>query len=197
MNSMSKTCWRIESGLQSDFFFIEGSDDKRFVDTVIGPLVRQKYSFVKPYEYSRKPTKAVKSLLRSLHAMNQTEYFYLRDINDTPCITARIAKIRGKYGDSIKPGCLIIVVREIESWYLAGLDSQACREFGIEDFSNTDDITKEGFNKLIPKRFGSRIDFMIEVLKRFSVDTAKSKNKSFDYFMAKILTDLQTEDKSE
>ena len=183
------------------YFLIEGSDDKRFLDTVIEPLVRQKYSYVKPYEYSRKPTKIIKAFLKSLHAMNQasfrTEYFYLRDINDTPCITARIDKIRGKYGDSIKPGSLIIVVREIESWYLAGLDSQACREFGIEDFSSTDDITKEGFNKLIPKRFDSRIDFMIEVLKRFSVETAKSKNKSFDYFMAKILTDLQTEDKTE
>jgi len=47
---------------------------------------------------------------------------------------------------------------------------------------NTDTLTKEGFNSLIPQRFDSRIDFMVEILKRFCTGMAKRKNGSFRYF---------------
>ncbi|MHC4361138.1 MAG: hypothetical protein ACYSTN_10185, partial [Planctomycetota bacterium] len=81
---------------------------------------------------------------------------------------------------------VIVIVKEIESWYLAGLDSKNCKKLGIKVFRKTDNITKEQFDKLRPRKFNSRIDFMIEILKRFSMETAKRKNKSFDYFIAKI-----------
>ncbi|OGW18585.1 MAG: hypothetical protein A3G93_11920 [Nitrospinae bacterium RIFCSPLOWO2_12_FULL_45_22] len=39
------------------------------------------------------------------------------------------------------------------------------------------------FNRLIPNKFDSRIDFMLEILKYFSMGIAKQKNKSFSYFL--------------
>jgi hypothetical protein len=47
----------------------------------------------------------------------------------------------------------------------------------------TDDLTKEDFNRLIPKNYDSRIDFMFEILKYFSIDSARKKNHSFRFFV--------------
>ena len=40
---------------------------------------------------------------------------------------------------------IIVVIKEIESWYLAGLDNKACKQLKIKNFANTDNITKEKF----------------------------------------------------
>lgn len=77
------------------------------------------------------------------------------------------------------------MIKEIESWYLAGLDAQACKEFNIHNVPETDSITKEQFDALIPEKFISRIDFMLEILKVFSIESAKQKNMSFKYFIMK------------
>lgn len=71
----------------------------------------------------------------------------------------------------------------------AGLDDDACRSLGIKLKDNsTDFITKEDFNRLIPKRFqASRIDFMVAILNLFNIDIAKEKNSSFKYFCDKYL----------
>jgi len=76
------------------------------------------------------------------------------------------------------------VRKEIESWYLAILDDGKCKEFGVPSF-RTDDVTKEQFNGLIPKKFDSGIDFMREILKSFDIEIAKRKNRSFKYFAEK------------
>ena len=80
---------------------------------------------------------------------------------------------------------IIVVVKEIESWYLAGLDNKVCKQLKIKNFPNTEKVTKEEFNSLIPKKFTSRIDFMLEILKNFSIEIAKKKNTSFRYFVEK------------
>jgi len=77
------------------------------------------------------------------------------------------------------------VVKEIESWYLAGLDDDASSFLGLPAFSATDTVTKEDFNELIPEKFDSRIDFMMEMLKYFLPGVAVGKNRSFAYFIHK------------
>ena len=164
---------------------LEGGYDERFFERVIRPIFEKTYDSVKPWQYAQKQTKKVKNFLKSITAMN-SDYFFLRDINDFPCVTARMESIKDKYGARIDTNNIIIVVKEIESWYLAGLDDKARKELGIRTFGNTNNITKEKFNNLIPKRFDSRIDLMVEILKRFSVETAKQKNRSFNHFMSRV-----------
>ena len=79
----------------------------------------------------------------------------------------------------------MVVKKEIESWYLAGLDSAACKQLKLPLSRNTDKITKEKFENLMKKKFDSRRDFMVEVLKYFSIKEAKGKNASFKYFADK------------
>ena len=126
----------------------------------------------------------VDNFIRSIRAMG-ADYIYLADINDYPCITAKKGEIQRKY-KNIDCNKIVIVVREIESWYLAGLDIMACNKLRISTFSNTNDVSKEKFNNLIPKEFTSRIDFMLEILKNFSIEIAKHKNTSFQYFLNKF-----------
>ena len=93
-------------------------------------------------------------------------------------------KIQGKLRNIDKTR-IIVVIREIESWYLAGLDGINCRKLGVRPFNITDNITKEQFNNMLPEKFDSRIDFMLEILKCFSIDKAKEKNRSLKYFLEK------------
>lgn len=164
---------------------LEGNDDERFFEWVIRPIFEEMYDFVRSWQYAQKKTKEVKAFLRSIKSMD-SDYFFWGDINSVPCVTVKRKRLIGRYGQILDADNIIIIIREIESWYLAGLDGKICKELGIHAFQKTDSITKEEFDTRIPKKFESRIDFMIEILKRFSVDTAKQRNKSFVYFMSRM-----------
>ncbi|MDZ7724802.1 MAG: hypothetical protein U5R06_18855 [candidate division KSB1 bacterium] len=75
------------------------------------------------------------------------------------------------------------MIKEIESWYLAGLAEKKQRQLKIKPFKDTNDLTKEQFNQQIPNSFDSRIDFMVELLKNYSIEIAQIRNKSFSYFI--------------
>jgi len=85
------------------------------------------------------------------------------------------------------PERMAVVIKEIESWYLAGLGDKAGERMGVTSFQTTDNVTKERFDSIMPSRFDSRIDFMCEMLKNFDFETAVQKNRSFAYFAAKFL----------
>ena len=166
------------------WLLVEGDDDRRFFER-LKYLFEERYDFVQMWRYAVESRKRIKNFLKSIEAM-KSDYFFVKDLNAAPCVTARIESVINEFGQTVDRDNLIIVVREIESWYLAGIGGKSCEELGLRPFDNTNDVTKEHFNNLIPNKFDSRIDFMVEVLKRFSLETAKQKNKSFGYFMTKI-----------
>lgn len=81
----------------------------------------------------------------------------------------------------VKAENVAIAQTEIESWYLAGIDRSNASQLRIPHYPTTDTIPKEHFNEIIPSMFESRIDFMQELLKKFSIQTAKFQNSSFRY----------------
>jgi hypothetical protein len=82
---------------------------------------------------------------------------------------------------------IIVVSREIESWYLAGISNDSARSLGLGQLSpRTDDLFKEDFKQLIPRRFRSTNDFMLEILNQFDVLLARTRNNSFDYLLRRI-----------
>jgi len=164
---------------------VEGNDDEKLIAN-IKPVFENKYESVAIWKYAQQPNKKKQGFLKSINSMQFSDYLFLQDINQSPCITAKKEKLKDKYGQIIHLTKVVIVIKEIESWYLAGLNDVACRELRIKSFSNTDTITKEDFNRIQPTKYDSRIDFMQEILKRFCIETAKEKNESFDYFMSKI-----------
>ena len=169
-------------GYKRLFIWVEGGDDIRFFNRIIKPVLEEKYDWVEVRSYATLKREKVDSFLRSIKAM-RADYIYVADIDDVPCIRAKKQGMQDKLKD-IDEENIAEVIKEVESWYLAGLDD-ADRNLRIRTLSNTDNITKEQFNSMIPKTFYSRIDFMLEILKYFSIQMAKRKNKSFRYFMKK------------
>jgi len=166
---------------------LEGDDDRRFFDAVIRPMLQGQYDYVETYEYAQKTIPSRMEYLRSTKAMN-ADYFFMGDFNTSPCIAEKKRHLVETYKPMLDGGRTIIVVREIESWYLAGLDDEGRQEFGISTnhHRHTNDLTKEQFEDLMPMKFGSIIDFMNEILSRFRIDTAETKNRSFCYLMDKL-----------
>ncbi len=170
------------------FIWVEGADDKRFIDRIIVPLLtKTHYDFVEVREYARLRISKLKNFIKSINAM-EADYWFLADINTSPCISAKKSKLLEKFG-FVDPTRLIIVIKEIESWYLAGLNEKGASIFKIKTFKCTDDIDKEKFLSFIPDQFDSKIDFLNELLKYFSLEIAKEKNQSFKYFLNVLLLD--------
>jgi hypothetical protein len=168
------------------FFLVEGDDEERSIQAFLEPLFLSQYDHVQVWRYAQETPKKTRQLISSILAMG-ADYVFIRDYDGGPCVTARKEAVQNKYGGHIKAEKIQIVVREIESWYAAGINSDTAAELGVDALATTDDLVKEQFDRSMPKRFGSRIVFMREVLKRFDLETARRKNKSFAYFYRKYL----------
>jgi hypothetical protein len=165
------------------FVFIGGNDDERFFDRIIKPKLEEKYTTVSFYKYAKISDKKIRNFLRNIKAMN-ANYICVTDINNSPCVTAKKQELQNKFA-RMDENEIVVVIREIESWYLAGLGANDSKKLGIKPFNDTNNLTKEQFDSLIPNQFGSRVDFMQESLKYFQIQIAKQKNKSFKYFFDK------------
>jgi hypothetical protein len=161
------------------FILVEGPDDKRFFEKIVRPLLQEPYTHVRLWMYSREKIERRRNLIKSIKAM-AGDYIYVADINTAECVPSRKEKIMQKIG--IEEEKVIVVVREIEGWYLAGVRVEHSKKLGISEIRDTDNITKEDFNRLIPTK-DSRIVFMERILRDYDVDTGKEKNKSLKYFL--------------
>jgi len=167
------------------YIFVEGNDDENFFQKILLPRLRKKNDDINIIKYAQKPKKFeyIEKFVKSIQSMG-ADYIYVTDINNSPCVTAKKQETQNNLRN-IDSDKIIVVIKEIESWYLAGLSDTECRRFQMHTFSVTDTVTKEQFNSLIPKEFDSRIDFMLEILKIFSIELATQKNRSFGYFIQK------------
>jgi len=118
----------------------------------------------------------------------KADYIVMADINHSPCVTHKKDDITEKKIKSkkVKKDNIIVVIKEIESWYLAGLNPTSLRNLGINYNKKTDNLTKEQFDRLMPRKFISRIDFLQEILKYFDLEKAVQNNKSFQYFVKRF-----------
>lgn len=165
------------------YILVEGDDDERFFNRLVKPVLEQVYDYVEVRPFAYMKQEKVTALVRSIRAM-PADYLFVTDINSAPCISAKKQAVQRTY-NSVEDANTLIVVEEIESWYLAGLDHHACRRFGIEFIGRTDHVSKESFNRLLSREYDSKINLMIEILNNFSIDTARQGNRSFDYLIRK------------
>jgi len=162
------------------FILVEGEDDVRFFGRIIKPLVAPRYDSVEIMPYACIKREKVNNFLKSVRQMGN-DYIFVADIDRERSVRDK-KQILYHWFHDIDGAGIVVVVKEIESWYYAGLSVTALQKLGLPALPVTDDLTKEDFNKLIPRRFDSRIDFMFELLKYFSVDSAVKENRSFKFF---------------
>ena len=163
------------------FILVEGEDDIRFFGRIIKPLFVSHYTSVEIIPYASIRRTKVSSFLKSIRLMNN-DYIFVADI-DTERSVRDKKQVLYSHFSHIDGGSIVVVIKEIESWYYAGLSGESAQYLAVPDFPFTDELTKEDFNRLIPSKYDSRIDFMYEILKYFSIDTAGKKNHSFKFFI--------------
>lgn len=160
---------------------VEGEDDIRFFGRIIKPLFVSRYDSVEIIPYASIKRMKVNNFLKSVRQMHD-DYIFVADI-DTERSVRDKKQILYYHFSNIDGSSIIIVIKEIESWYYAGLSRESELNLGVPDLSLTNELTKEDFNRLIPSKYDSRIDFMFEILKYFSIESARMKNHSFRFFV--------------
>jgi hypothetical protein len=163
------------------FIMVEGEDDVRFFGRIIKPILLPRYDSVEIIPYACIKRDKVNRFLQSVSQM-KNDYIFVADIDFEHSVRDKKQILYYRF-NNLDGRSIVIVIREIESWYYAGISGALAREMGVADSACTDDLTKEDFNGLIPRRFDSRIDFMFEILKSFSLEAAARKNHSFDFFV--------------
>jgi hypothetical protein len=162
------------------YIFVEGNDDELFYKRIIVPLLIDRYADIEIIQYAQMKKEKVNLYLQSIETLN-FEYIFTCDIDYIGSVEQKKKYIRNKY-DMVDNDNIIVAIKEIESWYIAGLPDKVSRSFGIRPQKSTNKLTKEEFNILYRGKFRSRIDFMIEIINNYSHNLAKTKNISYKYF---------------
>jgi hypothetical protein len=167
------------------FILVEGEDDVRFFGRIVKPLLAPSYDSVEIIPYASIKRQKVNNFIKSVSQMNN-DYIFVADIDAERSVRDK-KQILYHWFSNINGGSIVIVIREIESWYYAGLPDAVAQRIGVPPLDSTDELTKEDFNNLIPASFDSRIDFMYEILKSFSLPAAVQHNRSLKFFVNRYL----------
>ena len=168
------------------YIWVEGSYDDLFFDRVMRPPLECRYDLIQVVQYAEEEPAWRRNYLRNIQSRQDASYIYVTDLNAAPCVTAKKEDVRGRMRQ-VEADRVMVVVPEIEGWYLAGLNAEHSARLGIGELVATDQITKEEFTRLRPRGFESNRELMLEILGCFSVAAARAKNASFDYFCRKFL----------
>lgn len=162
------------------YLFIEGDDDERLFRSVLWSGLSNYYSEIKTIQWVEKKDEYVNNYLKSIKAMKQ-DYIFCTDLDEcTP--EQKVDKITKKRF-CVEVGRLYIVAKAIESWYIAGIDPKMAKRLGLcRHPKGCENVCGRMFSSIRPKRFETDTDFMIEILKAYSVALARKNNKSFDHF---------------
>ncbi|EQD60466.1 hypothetical protein B1A_10122 [mine drainage metagenome] len=117
------------------------------------------------------------------------EYLFFVDLDSSLCVTERKARIRQRFPDLLERE-ICVVVKEIEGWYLAGMDATFARRLLKLDPARCVAITKEEF--YAPLRSSrsrlSRSDLALEALEHYSLADAVQRCASLAYIVDQHFT---------
>jgi hypothetical protein len=178
--------------------FVEGEYDEIFFDQIVKKMLERTntYDNISVFKWCRKEKELIKNFVQSLNDMNSAEsqydYIFVTDFDppNIKCVSQRKEIVCGKFC-TILPEKIIVVINEIEGWYLAGISEKNRKKLGInsEKFHSIDPntVVKEIFEIHIKPKKKSKLEFMLDVVKVFDVYTARKRNDSFNYFFEHYL----------
>ncbi len=167
------------------YLLVEGPDDDRFCERIVKPALETRRRWVRVVRYAEMKKAKVAKFLGNVQRTRDVGYLLFADKDAAPCVSKKKEVIAERF-PPVDAHRVIVVVHEIESWYLAGLSRETCRRFKMGWMDRTDEVDKNRFDVLIPRKFDSRVDWMNEILKHFSLEMAKTRNKSFKYFADRL-----------
>lgn len=171
-------------GYSQIWFLVEGNDDERFVRSVLVPEFMRVYDHVQIWQYSQATNRERVAILRSIDRM-RADYILLCDLDEFPCVTSKKESMISRLVE-LSDDRIAVVVKEIESWYLAGLDEEGCQALDIDRVNRPDEVAKEKFDALVGGK-SNHTDMMVEILKRYDISQARHRSPSFAYFARRHL----------
>ena len=120
------------------YIWVEGFDDEIFFQKVLCPLLEERYDYTRTIKYSGENLTWQNKFLNSIDTM-KANYVFTADIDKAKCISTKKNSIKSRV-TNIDESKIIVVIQEIESWYLAGLDDDSCKSLGIKFKDNTTNL---------------------------------------------------------
>lgn len=165
--------------MKTDYYiFVEGAIDKLFIEKLFCDKLSLfgKNNFI--IEYSKKDKKKIKGFITSINKMENADYIFLAD-QDGRQDKKQIILNKYSFLDEKK---VFISIYEIESWIISGISQRLQKKYKIKSLGNdTSKITKENFEKLIPKSV-DKIEFIAFLIDDYNIDSAILLNKSLNIF---------------
>lgn len=165
------------------YILVEGDDDKRFFESQrIKGYFERRYNTIHVVKYREIRLDRLERFFEGIRAM-EAEYIFVHDLDKASCFPRAIIEVRREYKSlALNPERILIVIREIEGWYLAGASGEFCDKHDVPNLASTEDVTKRQFEDLIEGKFLSRVIAMVEMLRSFSLELATVKNGSIAHF---------------
>lgn len=163
---------------------IEGNREEDFIRRIVEPIMIEveKYCEVITYKFPKVPKHINEIYVRTVLDMND-DILCLTDITGFRSKRDKKERVQQDHVGNIGDDKVIVIIREIESWYLAGVSRSCCRRLRIDYYHVTDNIGKEEFHEIIAKsKFKPRWVCCLEMLRNYDVTLAKQKNRSFNCF---------------
>lgn len=171
--------------MRTDFYIlVEGPDDHRFFSRVLRSAFSN-LGIVHIVETSRMKRSYFSALMERIKS-DAVGYLFVHDFDHAICVPARKDDLREKHPE-VELERMMIVVQEIESWYMAGLTQAQSQKLQIPVYGQTDDLTKGRFEDIVSSNFGTVKLAKLSLLEAFSVDEARKNNTSFEYLFRKFI----------
>lgn len=113
----------------------------------------------------------------------------LKDLDDEACPVAKKNKICADYNLHSHRDKIVITMKEIEGWYVAGgSDNLPKLPSRFHGRSSTENISKEDLKNEVYRTYKWRRHeaALVELARNYSFDTAKLRNSSMRYFLNKL-----------
>lgn len=163
------------------YILVEGDDDDRLLNKIISSLVFERFDNIKTYKYSQQKAEKIDDFLKTIKSQQHWEYIFIADYDNSPCKAIKKQRLTEIFHE-LDANRIFIVVKEIEGWYLAGIDESCCRKMNIHYFDKTDNLSKEDFLRCLPKKI-TAYEFKLMIIKNYLLDQAKNRNTSLAYLI--------------
>lgn len=168
--------------------FVEGPSDEQFFTSKIKPVLENQYQVVIVYSCRHKKDLKLDNHLKAIDA-TKSDYLFVTDYDEGPCVSGKKTYWMSRI-PSLSPGRIVVVKREIESWYVSGLSDAERRRMRLTAIPpTTESFRKEDFEALAEGRYASPVELMQVLLDRFDMSEARNRNQSFDHFVITHLMD--------
>jgi len=164
------------------YLLVEGKDDELFCERLLSRCFSKVFDDIRIIQWAEKSAGTVNKLLLSFQD-KEYPYIFFGDFRRL-CITGTKQDLAHIY-EALDLSQILVVVKEIEGWYIAGLDDAACERLGIPRMNRTDDLGKKRFMSMMPARYETVIEFMLAIIDEYSFEVARSKNASLSHLLDK------------